>query len=260
MSQQKNYKMKQISIILLLTLTQLITSAQYTPGIQRSYFEGSYNKLTEFTSAKPINIDTVSIISHLASKPENYAYIYKGLIKIDTEGSYTFFTSSDDGSSLYIDSVLVVTNDGLHSLQERSGTRYLTAGYHSFEVQYFNKLGGSGLTVSYSINGVKKVIPDAALFLKKQLVMVVDDSRIVFLENVIKDLNTKFDNLLKSQQSQGAQLTTIGTEFNVFKFLSSNQQQLLSDRITIIEALPKAKKVFLKYPLANINDTITIIK
>ena len=33
----------------------------------------------------------------------------------------TFYTTSDDGSSLYIDDVLVVSNDSLHAATEKSG-------------------------------------------------------------------------------------------------------------------------------------------
>ena len=47
---------------------------------------------------------------------------YVGYIQIDTPGSYTFYTSSDDGSKLYIDGTEIVGNDGLHGMQERSGT------------------------------------------------------------------------------------------------------------------------------------------
>jgi hypothetical protein len=260
--------MKKITTILFILLnSQLYTDAQYTPGIQRNYFEGSYNKLADFTAAKPLKIDTVSTVSATVVKLENYALNFKGYIKIDTEGNYTFFTSSDDGSALYIDSMVVVWNDGLHSLQERSGVKYLTSGYHLIEISYFNKTGGSGLTASYSLNGVKQKIPDAALYLKNQVAKVADDSRVVFLENLTKELNAKIDKLILAQAAQDLQRNTIITQIanvgqavNAVMFENQSANQLLNERITKIEALPRPEKIFLKYPLARIKDTIIIIK
>jgi len=46
---------------------------------------------------------------------------FSGFIDVPADGQYTFYTSSDDGSKLYIDNQLVVNNDGEHSLRERSG-------------------------------------------------------------------------------------------------------------------------------------------
>jgi hypothetical protein len=43
-----------------------------------------------------------------------YAARWTGSIRLDTAGAYTFYTSSDDGSRLYIDGSLVVNNDNIH--------------------------------------------------------------------------------------------------------------------------------------------------
>ncbi len=48
-----------------------------------------------------------------------YALRFTGEIQIDQAGKYTFFTSSDDGSRLYIDNQLVVDNDGVHVMVEK---------------------------------------------------------------------------------------------------------------------------------------------
>jgi pimeloyl-ACP methyl ester carboxylesterase len=98
----------------------------------------------------------------------NFALAYNGYINIPVAGNYTFYTSSDDGSNLYIDSMtaagLVVNNDGLHGTQEVSGTRTLTAGRHQIFVNFFQQGGGQVLTVSYAGPGIAKtVIPDSAL-------------------------------------------------------------------------------------------------
>jgi hypothetical protein len=95
----------------------------------------------------------------------NWGKRFTGSIRIPTSGSWTFYTNSDDGSKLWIDGSLVVSNDGLHAMQLRSGTASLTAGLHTIEVQWFERTGNFGLIVSWSGPGVpsQTVIPASAL-------------------------------------------------------------------------------------------------
>lgn len=83
---------------------------------------------------------------------------YTGFITIEASDTYTFYTSSDDGSKLFIDDEEVVDNDGLHSVQERSGIKTLTAGIHSIEVLFFERGGGESLTVSYASSTITKTV------------------------------------------------------------------------------------------------------
>jgi hypothetical protein len=85
-------------------------------------------------------------------------------VNVPADGQYTFYTSSDDGSKLYIGTTQVVDNDGLHASQERSGTIGLRAGRHSITVTFFEATGGETLTVSYSSPALAKTtIPASAL-------------------------------------------------------------------------------------------------
>lgn len=65
-----------------------------------------------------------------------------GYLNVAANGSYTFSLNSDDGSMLYIDNALVVNNGGPHGPASASGSANLTAGLHSFEVQFFEDFGG----------------------------------------------------------------------------------------------------------------------
>ena len=65
-------------------------------------------------------------------------------------GATTFYTTSDDGSALYIDGVLVVNNDFLHGPTELSGTITLTAGTHAIEIRYFESGASEVLQVHVS--------------------------------------------------------------------------------------------------------------
>jgi hypothetical protein len=90
---------------------------------------------------------------------------YSGFIQIDTPGTYTFFTTSDDGSKLFINGTEVVDNDGLHGSQERSGTISLTAGLHDITVLFFENSGGETLTVQYQGPSISKQnIPFSKLY------------------------------------------------------------------------------------------------
>ncbi|AEM70885.1 C-type lectin domain protein [Allomuricauda ruestringensis DSM 13258] len=80
---------------------------------------------------------------------DNFSIRYSGYIQIDTEGTYTFYTSSDDGSKLFIDGTEVVDNDGNHGTQERSGNISLTTGLHAITVLFFENGGGETLNVQY---------------------------------------------------------------------------------------------------------------
>ena len=69
---------------------------------------------------------------------------YGGSLDITTAGTYTFSTTSDDGSMIWIDGANVVNNNGLHGGQSATGSVSLSAGMHDLVVGYFQ--GGGGLT------------------------------------------------------------------------------------------------------------------
>ncbi|MBO0355011.1 hypothetical protein J0656_13390 [Muricauda ruestringensis] len=96
---------------------------------------------------------------------DNFSIRYTGFIQIDTQGSYTFYTTSDDGSKLYIDGAQVVNNDGAHGSQERSGTITLSPGLHDITVLFFENGGGENLSVAYQGPSISKQnIPFSKLY------------------------------------------------------------------------------------------------
>ncbi|MFK7756331.1 MAG: choice-of-anchor L domain-containing protein [Flavobacteriales bacterium] len=109
--------------------------------------------------------DQVDIFSVMGSgTPSTYGVRYSGFINLETAGTYTFYTRSDDGSKLYISGIEVVDNDGLHASQERSGSITLAGGVHELEVLFFENAGNRILQVQYegpSIN--KQFIPFSIL-------------------------------------------------------------------------------------------------
>ena len=148
------------------TLLPAVHPANTVNGLDYKYYEGTWNSLPAFSSINPIKTGTHTAFDlSQANSSVNYGFSFTGFINVPADGQYTFYTSSDDGSSLYIDNILVVANDGLHGNLERSGTIGLKAGKHAITGLFFQQGGGEVFIVSYEGMGVsKQEIPEAALY------------------------------------------------------------------------------------------------
>ncbi|MFE8423990.1 choice-of-anchor L domain-containing protein, partial [Tenacibaculum sp. ZH5_bin.1] len=94
------------------------------------------------------NVDQLWAL-HTPGDHETFSVRYKGLLRIDTDGAYTFYTTSDDGSKLFINGIEVVDNDGPHASQTRSGQITLKSGVHELEVLFYERTGAENLSVEY---------------------------------------------------------------------------------------------------------------
>mgnify|MGYP002786896427 CR=1 FL=1 len=137
-----------------------------TAGLDYKYFEGTWSLLPDFGALSPVKSGNVAGFDiSPRNRDDQFGMQFNGFINVPTDGDYTFFTSSDDGSKLFIGTTQVVDNDGLHGIQERSGVIGLKAGRHAISVTFFENGGGQDLSVSYSGPGItKQVIPASALF------------------------------------------------------------------------------------------------
>ncbi len=81
--------------------------------------------------------------------PSPFSAILKGFIDIVTSGKYTFKITSDDGSWLYIDDILIIDNGGSHSIKSATGTLALEKGTHKIAIKYFDRGGGAVLDLSW---------------------------------------------------------------------------------------------------------------
>jgi len=139
--------------------------ANTSPGLAFGYYEGNWNNLPDFNGLTPSRTGTAGSLNlNPRLRDQNYALKFTGYITVPTDGQYTFYTGSDDGSKLYIGSTQVVDNDGLHAYREQSGTIGLKAGTHAFTVLYMQGGGGQNFDVSYvGPNIGKQAIPNSAL-------------------------------------------------------------------------------------------------
>eukprot|EP00941_MAST-03F_sp_MAST-3F-sp1_P004410 g4410.t1 len=67
----------------------------------------------------------------------HFAIRFSGFFLLKNRGWFTFYMASDDGSVLYINDKIVISNDGLHWTEEKSARVWLTEGFHSIYVEYY---------------------------------------------------------------------------------------------------------------------------
>jgi cytochrome c peroxidase len=135
-------------------------------GLDYQYYNGTWSALPNFSalvSAKAGSVTNFSLNER--QNNDNFGFTFKGYINIPTDGTYTFYTRSDDGSQLSIGNTLVVNNDGLHGSKEVSGQIGLKAGKHAINVGFFERTGGEVLQVNYQGPGIsKKLISNNVLY------------------------------------------------------------------------------------------------
>lgn len=148
-----------------------VTTTESDPGLVYNIYDHpawSLLKNIDFSTLTPTTTGVISTFDISARQgTDYYAYSFDGYIKITTAGTYTFRTTSDDGSMLYLDGTTLIDNDGTHGSVTVSGSRSLTAGYHQIRVEFFENAGGDLLTVDYSgadTGGSTTVIPASVLF------------------------------------------------------------------------------------------------
>jgi parallel beta-helix repeat protein len=150
-------------------LLPAVNLANVANGINYNYYVSSvgWSWMPIFSSLTPAKTGTTTNFNiSLATRSTTFAFYFSGFISVPSDGTYTFYTNSDDGSYLAIDGVVVINNDGLHAALEKSGTIGLKAGKHTIAVGYFQQGGGSVLSVSYSGPGItKQVVPASALYI-----------------------------------------------------------------------------------------------
>ena len=134
--------------------------------ISYEYYQQTVNSLPNFDTLTPTSTGTSPTVSlNPAQQPDGYLFRYRGFVDVPSDGTYTFYTASDDGSQLFIGDLLIVDNDSIQSVQERSGQIGLKAGKHALTVTYFERTGDEALTVSWMGPGIsKQEIPATALF------------------------------------------------------------------------------------------------
>ncbi|MEJ7735800.1 MAG: LamG-like jellyroll fold domain-containing protein [Chitinophagaceae bacterium] len=137
-------------------LSNQVTATAKISGLSYKYYEGAWNALPDFNALTPVKTgNSVNVDISVRNRSDNFAILWQGFIIIPASASYTFETTSDDGSKLYIGpynhtSTALVNNDGLHGSQFRTGTITLQAGVYPISITYFEQGGGEAMQVWWS--------------------------------------------------------------------------------------------------------------
>lgn len=115
-----------------------------------------------------INIDNCWGNFNGSGLGEHFYVRWSGVIRIAAAGKYTFATESDDGTRLFLDGKMVVDNNGVHGVQQKTGDVDLTAGDHQLRVEYFQYDRGMACKLLWASAGqALKIVPAEVLFHKE---------------------------------------------------------------------------------------------
>lgn len=147
----------------------------YLAGLYKTTYAGYFSDdVAFFASATPTtygsnpatSVQTTEISEPNSSDGEQFSCQWLGYFLPNTTETYTFYTSSDDASYVWVGSNAIsgfttgnatVNNGGLHGTQESNGTASLTAGiYYPIRIQFGENTGGDIMTFSYSTPTITK--------------------------------------------------------------------------------------------------------
>ena len=147
----------------------------YVAGLFKTTYAGYFADVPSFfATATPTtygtnpatSVQTTAIIEAASGDGSNFSCQWLGYFLPSTTETYTFFTSSDDASYVWVGSNAltgfttanaIVNNGGAHGNQERSGTISLTSGvYYPIRIQFGEASGGDVMTFNYSTPTIPK--------------------------------------------------------------------------------------------------------
>lgn len=142
-----------------------LEGAAGAPGLTYRYYEGAYDSVLGLDGETPVREGTQATFAFPEDvRDDDFGLELFGAIETPSDGEYTFYTTSDDGSRLYIGDRLVVANDYPHGETEAKGTIALRAGRHPIYVGYFEGQVDQVLRVAWEGPGIEKgAIPAEAL-------------------------------------------------------------------------------------------------
>ena len=92
--------------------------------------------------------------------PDEWSVRWTGRVRVDTEGAYTFTTTTDDGARLWVDGKLVIDDWAGHPIKDTAGKLTLTKGWHELRLEYVEQAGIAFAKLSWQgPNRVREVVP-----------------------------------------------------------------------------------------------------
>lgn len=103
----------------------------YDGGIQSAALHDSVYAVKELMEGTAAEIS-----GSYAEKPIGYSLIFEGYIKIPRDGKYHFTLESADGSMMYLEDKLLISNDEPHEKKGVKRTAVLKEGYYACRILY----------------------------------------------------------------------------------------------------------------------------
>ncbi|WP_088437300.1 PA14 domain-containing protein [Sulfurospirillum diekertiae] len=173
MPSKGDFLMKKSPFLTYLLLLFFISNVYATNGLIGKY----YNKTASTVSSYPITgtpnltrIDATVNFPWDNSSPDssiqtdNFQVIWSGYIYIPKNGTWTFYTQSDDGVKLTINGSLIINNWTDHASKEDSQNLTLNKGYYPIIMEFYEKGGGAVAQLKWQGPSVSKdIIPTSNL-------------------------------------------------------------------------------------------------
>jgi hypothetical protein len=129
----------------------------HAPGLVYQYYEGTWQKLPDFTKLTPDKTGAVErFVLPFTGSGTVFGFTISGYIEVPTDGLYTFWVRSDGYSALTVAGSKIADTSGTDPLRERNGYIALKAGLHPVALTYFTKAACTRLTVSWRGPGFEK--------------------------------------------------------------------------------------------------------
>ena len=168
-----------------------VLAATVLPSFSQSYEQGltfrvydigeEMPQLYSLVDGQTPNVDEKRDVIDFSTKEEfgglldQFMVKCTGQLQIPEAGTYVLRLTSDDGSSLRLDGLIAIVNDGVHAAEGKELTATLPAGPHPFEVTYFDNLDGQRLLLEWKTPGASEfvTVPASAYLTEKHATRVV---------------------------------------------------------------------------------------
>lgn len=158
------------------TTKQLVPTSQLFPatavgagsGLTGSYYKDtSLGSLAQTRTDAQVNFTWAANTSPAAGVPgQNWSARWTGTVQPFYTGTYTFYTTSDDGVRLFVNGQTLVDNWTVHAPVENSGSITLVAGQkYAMQMDFFQAAGGAKAQLLWSGPSTpKQLIPSSQLY------------------------------------------------------------------------------------------------
>jgi len=132
------------------------------PGIKYSYYEGAWDMLPDFSKLTPKTTGIAENIDlKMALKKDSFGIQFEGYLHITEKALYNLWVVSDDGSKVYFNNQLLLSNDGLHAADNPVANLLpLNPGYYPIKIDFFERNGGEAISFGFLV-GDKKPVPSS---------------------------------------------------------------------------------------------------